>query len=178
MKAVLRRIRISPKKANLIAGMVRRKKVTEALDILRFTPKKGAKILYKVVHSAAYNAKNNFKQSLEDLVITKILVTKGPTYKRILPVSRGRAYPILKRTSHITVEVGLPDDEGIVKDKAEINSNKKEKASIVSPTPAESPKKTAKKPVAKKSVNTADAKEGSKNQVKPKTKSKKEFSEK
>ncbi len=107
MIAVLRRIRISPKKANLVAGLVRGKGVKEALDILKFTPKKGAKILYKVVHSSASNAKNNFKQSFDDLVITKILVTKGPTHKRSLPISRGRTHPIRKRTSHITVEVGV-----------------------------------------------------------------------
>jgi len=107
MKAVLRRIRISPKKANLIAGMVRGKKVDEALALLKFMPKKGAKIVYKVVNSAASNAKNNFKQNIDDLFITKLLVTKGPTYKRSIPISRGRAHPILKRTSHITVEVGV-----------------------------------------------------------------------
>lgn len=107
MKAHLRTIRISPKKANLVAGTVRGKKVEDALAILKFMPKKGADILYKVVHSAASNAKNNFKQSIGDLYITKILVTKGPTYKRSLPISRGRVHPIRKRTSHITVEVGL-----------------------------------------------------------------------
>jgi large subunit ribosomal protein L22 len=110
MKAVLRRINISPKKANLVAGMVREKNVKEALDILRFTPKKGARILYKVIHSAASNAKNNFKQPFDDLVITRILLTKGPTYKRSMPVSRGRSHPILKRTAHITVEVNVPGD--------------------------------------------------------------------
>ena len=119
MKAVLRRSRISLKKANLVAGMVRGKKVEEALDILKFTPKKGAKILYKVLHSAAYNAKNNFKQSLEDLVITKIVVTKGPTFKRTLPVSRGRAHPILKRTCHIIVEVGVIEEKKTMPKKEE-----------------------------------------------------------
>lgn len=107
MKAHLRQIRISPKKANLVAGMVRGKKVTDALALLKFMPKKGADIIYKVVHSAASNAKNNFKQSIDDLYITQILVTKGATYKRSLPISRGRVHPIRKRTSHITVEVGL-----------------------------------------------------------------------
>ena len=87
--------------------MVRGKKVLESLDLLKFMPKKGADILYKVIHSAASNAKNNFKQSIDDLYITKLLVTKGPTYKRSLPISRGRVHPIRKRTSHITVEVGL-----------------------------------------------------------------------
>lgn len=114
MKAILRKTRISPKKANLVAGIVRNKKVSEALPLLKFMPKKGAKILYDVIQSAASNAKNNFNQPFDDLVITKILVTKGPTMKRSLPISRGRMHPIRKRTSHITVEVGLPD-EGEVK---------------------------------------------------------------
>lgn len=109
MKAVLRRTRISPKKANLVAGMVRGRTVNESLALLKFTPKKGAKILLGVVQSAAANAKNNFNQSFDDLIITKILVTKGPTYKRSLPISRGRTHPIRKRTAHITVEVGLPE---------------------------------------------------------------------
>lgn len=127
MKAALRRIRISPKKANLIAGMVRNKKVNEALDLLKFLPKKGAKIIYKVVNSAAANAKNNFKQSVDDLVITKILVTKGPTYKRSLPISRGRVHPINKRTSHIMVEVGVADKKVAQSADKKVSSSKKEK---------------------------------------------------
>lgn len=107
MKAILRQIRISPKKANLVAGMVRGKAAEEALAMLKFMPKKGAKILYKVVHSAVANAENNMGQDRKELEIKKILVTKGATYKRNNPISRGRAQPILKRTSHITVEVGV-----------------------------------------------------------------------
>ncbi|QQR83421.1 50S ribosomal protein L22 [Candidatus Peregrinibacteria bacterium] len=115
MKAILRNIRISPKKANVVAGLVRGKSVNTALETLQFTPKKGADILYKVVHSAASNAKHNFKQSFEELEVTKVIVTKGPTLKRSLPVSRGRAHPIRKRTAHITVEVGAPTAEKEVK---------------------------------------------------------------
>ncbi len=126
MKAVLRTIRISPKKANLVAGTVRGKKVSEALPLLKFMPKKAAQILYKVVHSAASNAKNNFKQNIEELEVTKILVTKGPTYKRSIPISRGRAQPIRKRTSHITVEVGVPEVKKVEK-KEEVKVEKKEK---------------------------------------------------
>jgi len=125
MKAILRRIRISPKKANLVAGLARGKTVKEALAILKFTPKKGAKILYKVVHSATANAKNNFKQSIDDLVVTQILVTKGPTYKRSIPISRGRAHPIRKRTSHITVEVGLPEGKELKKPVEKAGEKKK-----------------------------------------------------
>ncbi|MCD6109169.1 50S ribosomal protein L22 [bacterium] len=109
MKAIARNVRISPKKVNLVAGLVRRKNVKEALNILKFTPKKGAKILYKVLHSAVANAENNFKQKPDLLVIKEIIVTEGPTFKRSVPVSRGRVHPILKRNSHITVTVGLED---------------------------------------------------------------------
>jgi len=111
MKAILRRIRISPKKANLIAALVRNKNAQEAIDILKFTPKKAAKILKKVVESAVANAENNFKQNKDSLYIKEIIVTQGVTYKRSLPISRGRTHPILKRTSHITVKVEAKKEE-------------------------------------------------------------------
>lgn len=144
MKAVLRTIRISPKKANLVAGTVRGKKVSEALPLLKYMPKKAAQILYKVVHSAASNAKNNFKQNMDELEVTKILVTKGPTYKRSVPISRGRAQPIRKRTSHITVEVGVPAVKEVKKvEKKE--APKKEEAKKADKKEQASKKGTAKK---------------------------------
>ncbi|MBT5016388.1 50S ribosomal protein L22 [Candidatus Peregrinibacteria bacterium] len=105
MIAHLRRTRISPKKLSLVAAMIRKKSVNEALEILKFTPKKAAATLYKVVQSAGKNAENNFKQDPTSLVIKEIIVTQGPTYKRWQSVSRGRAHPILKRTSHVTVKI-------------------------------------------------------------------------
>ena len=105
MKAILRQIRISPKKVNLVAALVRNKKALDAVDILRFTQKKGAPIIKKVLQSAMANAINNYKQSKEELYLKEIVVTEGPTYKRSVPVSRGRMHPILKRTSHITVKL-------------------------------------------------------------------------
>lgn len=111
MKAILRRIRISPKKANLIAALIRNKNVQEAIDILKFTPKKAAKILKKVIESAVANAENNFKQNKDSLYIKEIIVTQGVTYKRSLPISKGRTHPILKRTSHITVKVEAKKEE-------------------------------------------------------------------
>ncbi|MBU2524282.1 50S ribosomal protein L22 [Patescibacteria group bacterium] len=111
MKAILRQVRLSPKKANLVAGIIRGKKVEEALNLLKFTPKKGAKILYKVIASATANAENNFKQDKKNLSITEIVVNEGPTYKRSMPCSRGRVHPILKRTSHITVNVGILEEK-------------------------------------------------------------------
>lgn len=105
MKAHLRNIRISAKKANIVAELVRGKKVTDALDLLKFTPKKAAKILYKVIASATANAENNFKQEKNNLIIKSIFVSDGPTYKRGLPISRGRWHPIRKKTAHITITV-------------------------------------------------------------------------
>lgn len=105
MKAILRNLRISPKKVNLVAGLVRKKPVAEALSILKFLPKKTAKPLAQVIQSAASNATQNFKQKRESLIIGKIVVNEGVTLKRFRPVSRGRSHPIRKRTSHIMVEV-------------------------------------------------------------------------
>ncbi len=105
MKAILRTVRISPKKANLIAALVRRKNALQATEILKFTQKKAAPILKKLIESAMANAEHNSKQEKEQLLIKEIIVTEGPTYKRRVPISRGRAHPILKRTSHITVKL-------------------------------------------------------------------------
>ena len=80
MKAKARSLRISPKKINLIADLVRNKTTEEALNILKFTPKKGADILYKAVNSAVKNAENNFKQDPDSLYIKEIIVNKGVTF--------------------------------------------------------------------------------------------------
>ena len=103
MKSSAKYIRIAPQKANLIAGLVRNKTVEEALNILKFTPKKAAHPLYKAIKSAAANAKANLKQDEKDLSIKEIIVTKGSTLKRSVPISRGRVHPIKKKTSHIKV---------------------------------------------------------------------------
>jgi large subunit ribosomal protein L22 len=105
MKAHLRDIRISPKKANIIAGMVQGKSAEESLVLLRFLPKKAAKVLFKVITSAVSNAENNDNQKVADLMIKQIIVNRGPVWKRHLPSTRGRALPIRKPTSHITVEL-------------------------------------------------------------------------
>jgi len=103
MKAHLRRIRISPKKANLVAGLIRGKNAVEAQNILKFTPKKGAKILRKCLDSAIANAENNNEKLAANLVIDQVIVTKGPVYKRHLPSARGRALPLSKPTTHISI---------------------------------------------------------------------------
>jgi len=78
-------------------------KAQEALDTLRFMPKKGAQIVYDVLKSAVANATHNDSQKVEDLRIASISVTQGLVMKRINPISRGRAHRILKRTSHVDI---------------------------------------------------------------------------
>lgn len=105
MKAVTKYIRISPKKLALIADLVRGMGVDEALDFLKATPKKAALPLYKAVNSAVSNAEMNNNQDRSQLYIAKIMVNRGPTLKRGIPISRGRYHRILKRTSHLNVEL-------------------------------------------------------------------------
>lgn len=107
MKAIQKNVHISPKKANLVAGLVRGVMVSDALNQLKFTPKKAAGMLYKIIHSAAANAENNFKQNFDSLYVKEIVVTKGVTYKRGIPISKGRMHPRLKRSANITVMVDV-----------------------------------------------------------------------
>lgn len=124
MIAKLKQIRISPKKANLVAALVRRKDVTEAVDTLKFTNKKAAEIIKKIIQSAAANAENNFKQKKDELYVKEIIVTEGPTYKRSIPISKGRMNPLLKRTSHITVKLGVKETPELEEIKVETEKTK------------------------------------------------------
>ena len=105
MKAYGKNIRISPKKLRVVAAVIRGQNASEALSFLKFAPKKGADILYKILHSAVANAQNNDGQKLENLYIDTVSVNKGIVYKRGNPVSRWRMHPILKRTSNIILEL-------------------------------------------------------------------------
>ena len=104
-RAEAKYVRISPLKVHFICNEIRGKKVDEALTILRFTPKKGAKILEDVLKSAIANAENNFGLDRDNLVVDKAWANDGPTMKRYRPKAKGAAYPILKRTSHVGVTV-------------------------------------------------------------------------
>ena len=104
-KAEARYVRISPLKVHFICREIQGKNVDEALTILRFTPKKGAKVLEGVLKSAIANAENNFGLNRENLVVDTAWANDGPTIKRYRPKAKGAAYPILKRTSHIGVTV-------------------------------------------------------------------------
>lgn len=104
--AHLRFARISPQKCRLVADQIRGLPVDKALNILAFSPKKGAAMLKKVLESAIANAEHNDGADVDELCIKCVFVDQGPTMKRIMPRAKGRANRILKRTSHITVAVG------------------------------------------------------------------------
>jgi len=105
VRAVAKNSGVSPRKVRLLVDMVRGKKVDEALTMLRFTPSPTGRVVAKVIKSAAANAENGFQMSAAALKIVRIFVDEAPTMKRYRPRSRGRASPILKRSSHITVIV-------------------------------------------------------------------------
>ncbi len=102
-KAVGKYIRISPQKARLVADTVRGMNADQAITSLKFMPKKGAKILRKVIESAVANATQDDQVDVDNLFIKKITIDGGPSLKRIRPRAMGRATRIIKRTSHITV---------------------------------------------------------------------------
>ena len=104
-KAVAKFVRIAPRKVRVVMDLVRGKNVADAYAILKFTPKAGADVVEKVMRSAVANAENNFEMDMEKLYVKTAFVDQGPTLKRIHPRSRGQAFKILKRTSHVTIVV-------------------------------------------------------------------------
>ncbi len=103
--AKARYVKVSPRKARLVIDAIRGKSTTEALNYLRFSEKKAARFIGKVVESAVANAENNFMFDADNLIIYKAYVDEGPVIKRFRPRAMGRATPIRKRTSHITIVV-------------------------------------------------------------------------
>lgn len=102
-KAIAKYVRMSPIKLQPVADMVRGKDLETALNILKFTPGRGAEVIEKVVKSAAANAENNHNMNPDNLYVAEVYANKGPTMKRWRAGSKGRAFPILKRSSHIGV---------------------------------------------------------------------------
>lgn len=101
--AKLRYLRIAPRKVRLVVDLIRGKKVDEAQTILKFTVKKAAQPILKLLNSAIANAHHNFQIEPENLYISKITVDEGSKYKRWMPRARGQAYEIQKKTSHISL---------------------------------------------------------------------------
>lgn len=104
-RAIAKYIRVSPRKMKPIADLVRGKNVKEALAILKYTPRKGARIFLKVMKSAVANAENNHEMALDNLYVSQIYANQGPVMKRFKAGSMGRANPVKHRTSHIGVAV-------------------------------------------------------------------------
>ena len=103
VRAVTRYVRISPRKARLVTELIKGKPVEEALTILRFVPKKAARLVDKTLRSALANAEQNPNIDIDTLYIKRIFVDGGPTMKRWRARAMGRATKIIKRSSHITV---------------------------------------------------------------------------
>ena len=102
-RAVAKFVRTSPRKARLVLDQIKGKRVSEALALLRFIPKHAAEPIRKVLASAAANAQDAWQAIPEELKIANFIADGGPTLKRVRPRAQGRAYRILKRTSHLTV---------------------------------------------------------------------------
>ena len=103
--AIQRYVRITPRKCNQVLALIRGQAVEQAQNTLQFTPKNGARIVQKVLKSAVANALNEGKVRIEDLYVKEAVVGAGPTLKRWLPRAQGRATPILKRMSHVSLTV-------------------------------------------------------------------------
>jgi large subunit ribosomal protein L22 len=104
-KAILKFVRIAPRKARNVIDLIRGKRAGEALSALKFTARGAARVIEKVLRSAIANAENREIGDVDDLVVSRVFVDQGPTLKRIQPAPQGRAHAIHKRMSHITVVV-------------------------------------------------------------------------
>lgn len=103
IKVQLNNLRIAPRKSRQLVDVIRNKDVAKARALLDFTVKRAAEPVLKLLNSAVAGAVNDLKMDEKNLYISKITVDEGPKLKRSFPMSRGRAYPIMKRTSHITL---------------------------------------------------------------------------
>lgn len=146
VKVRLSNLRTAPRKTRLVADLVRGKTLQEAVNILSFTTNKSARDILKLINSAAATAKHDFHLDENNLFVSRIMVDEGPKLKRWHPMSRGRAYSIMKRTSHIVVI--LSEVSPTIK-----SETKKEVTPAVKPEKKEKTK-TA-KPKAKKATTKA-----------------------
>ena len=104
-KAVAKYIRIAPRKIRVVMDLIRGKNIGEAFAILKYTPKVGADVIEKVLKSAVANAENNLELDRDSLYVSECYCGPGPTLKRFQPHAQGRAFSIMKRSTHITVVV-------------------------------------------------------------------------
>ncbi len=103
VKSYSKYVRISPKKAREVARLLPGKKATEGVSLLKFIPRKAARLLDKTLKSAMANAENNANLNADDLTIREVIVDEGPALKRFRPCARGSSHPYKKRMSHLRV---------------------------------------------------------------------------
>lgn len=127
IRVQLSNLRVAPRKARLVVDLVRGKNVQDAKNMLQFTVNKTSAPVLKLLNSAVAGAVNDLKLEESNLYISKITVDEGPKMKRSFPMSRGRAYPIMKRSCHIalTLTEKKATEKAEVKVKKVIKSKKK-----------------------------------------------------
>lgn len=103
VQSLTKYVRMSPKKLRDVAHHIQGKRVSIALDLLKFIPRKSARLILKALQSAVANAENNHDLSSEYLVVYRALIEEGPALRRYRPAARGMAHPFRKRTSHIRI---------------------------------------------------------------------------
>jgi large subunit ribosomal protein L22 len=108
-KAVLRFVRIAPRKARVVVDLIRGQSVPQALAMLKYTPRAASKVIAKLLESAVANAEQKEIGDREAMRVARAYVDGGPTHKRFRARSMGRANSIHKRTSHITIVVSAPE---------------------------------------------------------------------
>ena len=104
-RAYAKYIRIAPRKMRIVANLIRGKNVDEAIAILKYTPKAASPVIEKCLKSAVANAEHNLQMDTSKLYVAEAMIDQGPTLKRIHPRSRGQAFKILKKSSHVTMVV-------------------------------------------------------------------------
>lgn len=125
MKASLRSVRIAPKKAALVAKLVRGLSAAEAMHVLERTNKKAARLFEDLLRSAMANASHNDRQDPQVLVIRSLIVNQGQAYHRGVPMARGRVRPMRKFMSHIHITLGIAGDDALMKDTGKTQKTEK-----------------------------------------------------
>ncbi len=152
MKSFLRSVRIAPKKAEILAKMIRGKSVPDAVYLLEHVNKKAARILQSLLRSAMANASHNDKQDPQMLIVKTIVVNKAQVFHRGVPMARGRVRPIKKFQSHIDLALGFADE--LEKKKKTQKNQTTEK----SDSSSQSTKKTVQKTTTAKSTTSSKSK--------------------
>lgn len=105
-RAIVRNVRMTPRKIKLICDLIRGKDAGEAMAIIMNTPKAACEPMEELLKSAVANAENNHGMNTDKLYVKEVHVGPGPIMKRVMPRAQGRAFRILKRTSHVTLVLG------------------------------------------------------------------------